>query len=46
MSNSDAIGIAELRADQHRFSDVILWSFVFWVGADGAIALLAGALMR
>ena len=29
---------------ERRFSDLILWSFVFWVGAVGAIALLARAL--
>ena len=42
----------ELRSEIHvvdntiekRFSDLILWSFVFWVGAVGAIALLAQAL--
>ena len=29
---------------ERRFSDLILWSFVFWVGAVAAIAVLAGAL--
>jgi chromosome segregation ATPase len=29
---------------ERRFSDLILWSFVFWVSAVGAIALLARAL--
>ena len=29
---------------EKRFSDLILWSFVFWVGAVGAVALLAGVL--
>jgi hypothetical protein len=48
--------IAELRQQMHagfaaleirferRFSDLIKWSFVFWVGAVGAIAMLARAL--
>jgi hypothetical protein len=40
----------EMRIDQleikleQRSADLIRWSFVFWVGAVGAIALLAGAL--
>ncbi|HEX7939393.1 MAG TPA: hypothetical protein VF483_10405 [Gemmatimonadaceae bacterium] len=42
----------ELRQEMHvvdnkiekRFSDLLLWSFVFWVGAVGAIAMLAGVL--
>ena len=29
---------------EKRFSDLLLWSFVFWVGAVGAIAMLAGVL--
>jgi hypothetical protein len=29
---------------ERRFSDLIKWSFVFWVGAVAAIAMLAGAL--
>jgi hypothetical protein len=29
---------------ERRFSDLIKWSFVFWVGAVGAIAMLAGVL--
>jgi predicted nucleic acid-binding Zn-ribbon protein len=29
---------------ERRFSDLIKWSFVFWVGAVGAIAILAGVL--
>lgn len=29
---------------ERRFGDLIKWSFVFWVGAVGAIALLAGVL--
>lgn len=29
---------------ERRFSDLIKWSFVFWVGAVGAIAALAGVL--
>ena len=37
--------IAQLEARfERRFSDLIKWSFVFWVGAVGAIAMLAGAL--
>ena len=27
-------------------SDLIAWSFVFWVGAVGALAVLAGVLRR
>jgi hypothetical protein len=42
----------ELRKEIHvvdnklekRFSDLLLWSFVFWVGAVGAIAMLARVL--
>ena len=29
---------------ERRFSDLLLWSFVFWVGAVGAIAMLARVL--
>jgi hypothetical protein len=29
---------------ERRFGDLINWSFVFWVGAVGAIAMLARAL--
>jgi len=29
---------------ERRFGDLIKWSFVFWVGAVGAIAALAGLL--
>jgi hypothetical protein len=29
---------------ERRLGDVIKWSFVFWVGAVGAIAMLAGVL--
>ena len=29
---------------ERRFGDLIKWSFVFWVGAVSAIAMLAGAL--
>lgn len=37
--------IAQLEARfERRFSDLIKWSFVFWVGAVGAVAMLAGAL--
>lgn len=46
------VGFATLRQEmalmearfERRFSDLIKWSFVFWVGAVGAIALLAGVL--
>ncbi len=49
-------GIAELRQEmqvgfarletrfERRVGDLIKWSFVFWVGAVGAIAMLARAL--
>jgi hypothetical protein len=45
-------GLAELRQElsrletklEQRFGDLIKWSFVFWVGAVGAIAALAGLL--
>lgn len=33
----------ETKIEQTR-ADVIKWSFVFWVGAVGSIALLAGVL--
>jgi len=29
---------------ERRFGDLIKWSFVFWVGAVGAVAVLAGVL--
>jgi len=29
---------------ERRYGDLIKWSFVFWVGAVGAIAMLAGVL--
>lgn len=46
------VGFAELRQEmaalearfERRFSDLIKWSFVFWVGAVAAIAMLAGVL--
>jgi hypothetical protein len=39
------VGFAEARQEiERRFGDLIKWSFVFWVGAVGAIALLAGVL--
>jgi hypothetical protein len=46
------VGFAALRQEmalmearfERRFSDLIKWSFVFWVGAVGAIAMLARAL--
>ncbi|HYU09695.1 MAG TPA: hypothetical protein VEK77_09975 [Gemmatimonadales bacterium] len=45
-------GFAQLRQEmagletklERRFGDLIKWSFVFWVGAVGAIAALAGVL--
>jgi hypothetical protein len=45
-------GLAELRQEmahletrlERRIADLIKWSFVFWVGAVGAIAMLAGVL--
>ncbi len=45
-------GFAELRQEmarletrlERRIGDLIKWSFVFWVGAVGAIAMLAGVL--
>lgn len=45
-------GFGELRQEmlrletklEQRSADLIKWSFVFWVGAVGAIALLAGVL--
>jgi hypothetical protein len=46
------VGFANLRLEmaqmearfERRMSDLIKWSFVFWVGAVGAIATLAGVL--
>jgi hypothetical protein len=46
------VGFADMRRElavlearfERRFSDLIKWSFVFWVGAVGAIAILAGVL--
>lgn len=50
------VSFAELRAEfrqemghlesrlERRIGDLIKWSFVFWVGAVGAIAMLAGVL--
>lgn len=46
------VGFATLRQEmallearfERRFSDLIKWSFVFWVGAVGAVAMLAGVL--
>jgi hypothetical protein len=38
-------GFAQLETKiEKRTADLIKWSFVFWVGAVGAIAMLAGAL--
>jgi hypothetical protein len=46
------VGFAGLRQEmahlearlERRITDLIKWSFVFWVGAVGAIAMLAGVL--
>jgi hypothetical protein len=39
------VGFATLEMRfERRFGDLIKWSFVFWVGAVGAIAMLARAL--
>jgi hypothetical protein len=46
------VGFSELRQEmahletrlERRIADLIKWSFVFWVGAVGAIAALAGVL--
>ena len=46
------LGFSELQQEmahlearlERRIGDLIKWSFVFWVGAVGAIAMLAGAL--
>ncbi len=45
-------GFADMRQEmahletrlERRIGDLIKWSFVFWVGAVGAIAMLAGVL--
>ncbi|MSR07897.1 MAG: hypothetical protein EXR93_12675 [Gemmatimonadetes bacterium] len=37
--------IAQLESRmERRFADPLKWSFVFWVGAIGAVAALAGVL--
>jgi hypothetical protein len=39
------VGFARLETRfERRVGDLIKWSFVFWVGAVGAIAMLARAL--
>jgi len=39
------VGFATLETRfERRVGDLIKWSFVFWVGAVGAIAMLARAL--
>lgn len=39
------VGFARLETRfERRFGDLIKWSFVFWVGAVGAIAMLARAV--
>ena len=41
------VGFAALETRfERRFGDLIKWSFVFWVGAVAAIAMLAGVLGR
>lgn len=38
-------GFAEVRQEiAHRSADLLKWSFVFWIGAVGAVAALAGVL--
>ena len=37
------VGRLETKLEQ-RSADLIKWSFVFWIGAVGAIAVLAGVL--
>jgi hypothetical protein len=40
-------GFGTLRKEMHDASvNLLRWSFVFWVGAVGAIAVLAGALRK
>ena len=39
----EAISALNVRIAQSK-ADLITWSFVFWVGAVGAIAMLAGVL--
>ena len=39
------VGFARLETRfERRFGDLLKWSFVFWVGAVGAVAMLARAL--
>jgi hypothetical protein len=39
------VGFATLETRfERRFGDLIKWSFVFWVGAVAAVAMLAGVL--
>lgn len=39
------VSFAQLEAViEKRFAELMKWSFVFWVGAVGAIAALAGVL--
>ena len=41
------VGFAALETRfERRFGDLIKWSFVFWVGAVAAVAMLAGVLGR
>jgi len=40
----ETAGGRQLPVNRGCFGDLIKWSFVFWVGAVGAIAMLARAL--
>lgn len=40
---TDRIHAVDTKVDQ-RYADLMKWSFVFWVGAVTAIAMLAGVL--
>jgi hypothetical protein len=42
-SEARVIGRLEAKIEQ-RVADLMKWSFVFWVGAVGAVAALAGVL--
>ena len=42
-SEARIVGRLEAKIEQ-RVADLMKWSFVFWVGAVGAVAVLAGVL--